>query len=95
MTANITLSIKDYHRAKAYAEEQNLSLDELFVSLIGQLTLKDEDKDWNALETDMSLYTMEELEGRINLGEQQFANGECKTHEQLMAELQQQYPWLR
>lgn len=70
-------------------------MDELFVSLIGQLTLKDEDKDWNALETDMSLYTMEELEGRINLGEQQFANGECKTHEQLMAELQQQYPWLR
>jgi len=95
MTTTISLPINEYHRAEAYAKERNLSMDDLFISLINQLTLNEEYEKWSMPETNSSPFSLEELNARIEQGEQQFENGEYKTHEQLMAELQHEFSWLK
>ena len=95
MTTTISLPIADYNRAKSFAEEQKLDMNELFAALIGQLTLKEEDEPWNHIAKDLQPYTQEELLARIEKGEAQFERGEYKTHEQLMAELQEELSWLQ
>ena len=66
MTTTISLPVAEYNRAKTFAEEQNLSIDELFVALIGQLTLKEEDAVWNQHDFKQPPYTIEELSARID-----------------------------
>ncbi len=95
MTTTISLPIEEYNRARLFAEEQNISLDELLVMLIGQLTLKDEDALWYKQDEGFAPYTKEELMARVEEGEAQFERGEYKTHEQLMSEIQQEFPWLK
>jgi len=95
MTTTISLPIEEYNRARLFAEEQNISLDELLVMLIGQLTLKDEDASWYKQDEGFAPYTKEELMVRVEEGEAQFERGEYKTHEQLMSEIQQEFPWLK
>ena len=95
MTTTITLPFKDYNRAKTFAKEQNLSIDELFVALIGQLTLKEEDDAWNHINESKPEYTEEEINERIDEGELQFERGEFKTHAQMMADLQEEFSWLK
>lgn len=46
MTTTISLPPAEYDLAKAYAEEQNISMEELLVSLIRTLTLRQEDSVW-------------------------------------------------
>ena len=43
MTTTISIPTSEYNRAKVYAKERNLSIDELVVALLGQLTSRDED----------------------------------------------------
>ena len=81
-------------RAKAYAKERNLSIEELFVVLLGQLT-SEEDTTWDKHDTPEKPYTQEELMARIDEGERQFEQGEYKTHEQLMSELKEEFSWLK
>ena len=86
MTTTISIPTAEYNRAKAYAKERNLSIEELFVVLLGQLT-SEEDAIWDKHDTPANPYTHEELMARIDEGERQFEHGEYKTHEQLMSEL--------
>ena len=95
MTTTISIPTAEYNRAKKFAKECNLSIDELFVVLLGQLTTKEEDIHWNHQETDLAPYCKEELIDRIEEGEAQFDRGEYKTHEQLMSELQEEFSWLK
>ncbi len=95
MTTTISIPTAEYNRAKKFAKECNLSIDELFVVLLGQLTTKEEDIHWNQQETDLPPYCKEELFDRIEEGEAQFDRGEYKTHEQLMSELQEEFSWLK
>jgi hypothetical protein len=95
MNTTISLPTAEYNRAKTFAKEQNLSLDELFAVLIGQLTLKDEDAIWYNTDESITPYSLDELQARIDEGEAQFERGECKTHEQLMAELKEEFSWLK
>lgn len=94
MTTTISLPVAEYNRAKTFAEEQNLSIDELFVALIGQLTLREEDAVWNQHDFKQPPYTIEELSARIDESEKQFERGEYKSHEQMMADLKKEFPWL-
>ena len=93
MNTTISIPTAEYDRARTFAKEQNLSLDELFAVLIGQLTLKEEDAAWYSLDEPLIPYTYDELQARIDEGEAQFERGECKTHEQLMSELQEEFSW--
>ena len=88
MTTTISIPTAEYNRAKAFAKERNLSIDELFVALLGQLT-SEEDAVWDKHDSDAQPYTHEELMARIEEGEAQFERGEFKSHEQLMAELKE------
>ena len=93
MTTTISIPTAEYNRAKAYAKERNLSIEELFVVLLGQLT-SEEDASWDNQYSDVIPYTHEELMARIDEGEAQFERGEYKTHEQLMSELKEEFSWL-
>ena len=94
MTTTISLPTAEYDLAKAYAEEQNLSMDELFVSLIRTLTLRQEDDVWEDAQQ-LPPYTMDEIDNRIDEGEAQFDRGEFITHEQMMDDLKKEFSWLR
>ena len=94
MTTTISIPTAEYNRAKAYAKERNLSIEELFVVLLGQLT-SEEDATWDKHDSDVQPYTHDELMARIEEGEAQFERGEYKTHEQLMAELKEEFSWLK
>ena len=43
MTTTISIPAAEYKRAKAFAKERNLSIEELFVALLGQLTSEEDD----------------------------------------------------
>ena len=88
MTTTISIPTAEYNRAKAYTKERNLSIEELFVVLLGQLT-SEEDAIWDKHDTPANPYTHEELMALIDEGERQFEHGEYKTHEQLMSELKE------
>jgi hypothetical protein len=94
MTTTISIPTSAYNRAKAFAKERNLSIDELFVVLLGQLT-SEADVVWDSHDSDIQPYTSDELMTRIDEGEAQFERGECKTHEQLMSELKEEFVWLK
>ena len=94
MTTTISIPTAEYKRAKAFAKERNLSIEELFVALLGQLT-SEEDDIWDKHDSDVQPYTHEELIARIDEGERQFEQGEYKTHEQLMSELKEEFSWLK
>jgi hypothetical protein len=94
MTTTISIPTAEYNRAKAYAKERNLSIEELFVTLLGQLT-SEEDTTWDKHDTPEKPYTQEELMARIDEGERQFEQGEYKAHEQLMSELKEEFSWLK
>ena len=55
----------------------------------------EDDAIWDQHDSDVVPYTYEELQTRIDEGEAQFERGEYKSHEQLMSELQEEYPWLK
>ena len=95
MTTTISLPTADYDMAKAYAQEQNLSVDELFVSLIRMLPQYEEDLKWNHQKEVLQPYTMEELNARIDESEAEFQRGEYITHEQLMNDLKAEFSWLK
>ena len=94
MTTTISIPTEEYKRAKAFARERDLSIEELFVALLGQLKSED-DAIWDQHDADVVPYTYEELQARIDEGEAQFERGEYKSHEQLMSELQEEYSWLK
>ena len=94
MTTTISSPTEEYKRAKAFASERDLSIEELFVALLGQLKSED-DAIWDQHDADVVPYTYEELQARIDEGEAQFERGEYKSHEQLMSELQEEYSWLK
>lgn len=95
MTTTISIPTAEYDLAKAYAQKQNLSIDELFVTLIRMLPQDKDDDLWNSHNDPLSPYTIEELEARIDEGESQFERGEYVTHEQMMKDLKEQFSWLR
>ena len=94
MATTISIPTAEYNRAKAFAKERNLSIEELFVVLLGQLK-SEEDATWDKHDLDVHPYTHEELMARIDEAEAQFERGEYKTHEQLMAELKEEFSWLK
>ena len=55
----------------------------------------EEDATWDKHDSDVQPYTHDELMARIEEGEAQFERGEYKTHEQLMAELKEEFSWLK
>ena len=78
MTTTISIPTAEYNRAKAYAKEHNLSIEELFVVLLGQLT-SEEDAIWDKHDTPANPYTHEELMARIDEGERQLVYYGKKT----------------
>ena len=95
MTTSISIPTADYNRARDYARMRNLSVDELFVNLIRMLPQKQEDEMWYKDDELLQPYTMEELQERIDEGEAQFERGEYITHEQMMANLKEEFSWLK
>lgn len=95
MTTSISLSTAEYDFAKKYAQERNITIDELFKSLIRMLSEQKDDEQWYHSEMSSQPYTIEELDARINEAEAQFDRGEYKTHEQFMDELKEEFSWLR
>jgi len=95
MTTSVSIPPAEYNLAKAYAQERNMSMDELFVTLIRMLPQFEEEQRWNSTKEDLSPYTMEELDARINEAEAQFERGEYVTHEQMMDELKAEFAWLK
>ena len=94
MTTTISIPTAEYNRAKALAKERDLSIEELIVVLLGQLS-SDDDYLWNRKDSDVLPYTLNELMDRIDQGEEQFERGEYKSHEQLMSELKDEFSWLK
>ena len=78
MTTTISIPTAEYNRAKAYAKERNLSIEELFVVLLGQLT-SEEDAIWDKHDTPANPYTHEERMARIDEGERQLVYYGKKT----------------
>ena len=95
MTTTISLPAAEYDIATAYAREQNLSMDELFVQLIRMLEIYQGGELWETSGEQLPLYTQEELSHRIEEGERQFERGEYVTHEQMMSDLKEEFSWLR
>ena len=95
MTTTISLPTADYDIAKAYAKEQNLSIDKLLITLIRMLPQYEEDLKWSYQEEALQPYTMDELNARIDEAEAQFDRGDCITHEQLMDSLKEEFAWLK
>ena len=95
MTTTISIPTSEYNRAKAFAKERNLSIDELFIVLLGQYVTNEDDSIWNSRLEKEPPYTQEELMARIDKGEAQFERGEYKTHEQMMQELREEFSWLK
>ena len=88
MTTTISLPTAQYNRAKAYASERNMSIDELFVMLIDQMA---DDNAEDAL-ADSGLFnpyehTQEELFMRIQEAEKQYEQGEWISDEALKTEV--------
>ena len=95
MTTSISIPTAEYNRAKDYAQKRNLSIDELFVSLIRMLPQKQEDEMWYKEESALQPYSLEELQERIDEAEAQFERGAFVTHKQMMAELKEEFSWLK
>ena len=95
MTTTISIPTSEYNRAQAFAKERNLSIDELFIVLLGQYVTNEDDAICNNLQEEEAPYTQEELMARIDEGEAQFERGEFKTHEQMMQELREEFSWLK
>ena len=95
MTTSVSIPTEEYNLAQAYANERNISLDELVVSLIRMLPQYEEDQKWLSLHEEQAPYTKEELEARIEEGEAQFKRGEYVTHEQMMEDLKAEFAWLK
>lgn len=95
MTTTISIPTSEYNRAQAFAKERNLSIDELFIVLLGQYVTNEDYAIWNNLQEEEAPYTQEELMARIDEGEAQFERGEFKTHEQMMQELREEFSWLK
>jgi hypothetical protein len=95
MTKSVTIPSAEYDLALAYAHKRNISMDELFVTLIRMLPQHEEDQRWNSVKEDLSPYTMDELEARIDEAEAQFERGEYVTHEQMMDNLKAEFAWLQ
>ncbi|MBQ9652579.1 MAG: hypothetical protein IJV13_10310 [Prevotella sp.] len=72
-----------------------MSIDELFILLIRALPQKEDEDIWEMPNGNMTHYTMEELSDRIDEGEVQFERGEFVTHEQMMADLKEEFAWLK
>lgn len=95
MTTSVSIPSAEYNLALAYANERNISMDELFATLIRMLPQYEEDQLWNSKAEDLPPYTMEELDARIDEAEAQFERGEYVTHEQMMDELKAEFAWLK
>ena len=95
MTTSVSIPSAEYDLAMAYAHKRNMSMDELFVSLIRMLPQYEEDQLWNSEAVEQPPYTMEELDSRINESETQFERGEYVTHEQMMNDLKAEFSWLK
>ena len=50
---------------------------------------------WYKDDASLQPYTMEELQERIDESEAQFERGEYITHEQMMADLKEEFSWLK
>ena len=95
MTTTISLPTAEYDIARDYAKEQNLSMDELFINLIRMLDTYRDGEKWGEQNEQLPPYTMEELSQRVDEGELQFERGEYVTHEQMMADLKEEFSWLK
>lgn len=95
MTTSISIPKDEYIRAKDFAQSRNLSIDELLVTLIRMLPDKQEDEMWYKDDVLLQPYTLEELQERIDEGEAQFERGEFVTHEIMMANLKNEFSWLK
>ena len=55
----------------------------------------EDDADWDAMDSDMPPYTLEELHARLEESHQQYLRGECKTEAEVREELKKEFPWLQ
>ena len=95
MTTSVSIPSAEYNLAMAYAHERNMSMDELFVSLIRMLPQYEEDQLWSSKDGELTPYSMEELDARIDEAEAQVERGDCVTHEQMMNDLKAEFAWLK
>ena len=95
MTTTIPIQTIDYQRAKAYADKRHTSVSQLFSEFVLSLIQQEEEDKWNEADSRMPPYTIEELSARIDEGEAEFERGEYVTHEQMMKEIEEEFPWLR
>lgn len=101
MTTTISIPAADYQRAKTLADERHITVDELFVLLIHNLT--DSDKQDDDISLDMpegALFnpyqcSPEELDQRFDKIEEELEEEEGIPYEQMMAELKQEFSWLK
>ena len=97
MQTTITLNAATYNKAKACADERHMTIDEFLVMLIN--TMPNESEADNRLYDNMPVGTLfcpsehsqDELEARFDEIEKELDADEGITHEQMMAELKQEF----
>ena len=55
----------------------------------------DEAEDWDIIDSDLPLYTHDELYARIDESHQQYLRGETYAEEEVRAELKKEFAWLQ
>lgn len=97
MTATISLPRADYNRAKALAEDSNMTISELFIALLEQFAPSKDDSEWDTLPSigfNPHDHTQEEIDARFDEIEEELETEEGITHEQMMEELKKEFSWL-
>ena len=100
MNTTITLNTATYNKAKTYADERHMTVDELLMALINAMPANTGDNEkWDALPCEMLFnpneHTQEEIDARFDEIEQELEEEEGITHEEMMSELKQEFEWLR
>ncbi|MBQ8153372.1 MAG: hypothetical protein IJ069_06805 [Prevotella sp.] len=100
---NTTISIPqvDFQRAKALADERHITISELFVMLINnvsdvdKMTIGSSENLYNGLLFDPYQCSQEDLNRRFDEIERELDEEEGIPHEQMMDELRQEFTWLK
>ena len=96
MTTTISIPIAQYKQAKAFAEKRNLTMDELFAVLIDQMVADEEEmKLLDSGFFNPNDYSSDGIEARFNQIERETEEEEGVSHEQMMTELKEEFPWLQ
>ena len=100
MSTTITLNTATYNKAKTYADEHHMTVNELLVVLINSMPTDGEyDEECGNLPNGMLFnpddHTQEEIDARFDEIEKELEEEEGITHDEMMSDLKKEFEWLR